>query len=1130
MIGQHIYSRCLEGYFSKSGVNADSTTVTISMDMFARKEQAKRIARECESISVLEDARPVPSEVQGAYRGVLKIRRLNRQITVVCRSYRLHSEQGSSGSGESRDFTYASNYILAGEDREKFLENPEYFLNIQDFEPYPSVMQRIRESRMQGNNGRIEANEEYSLFRSQCRKAVPDIFQQAGFNRELFIDYISSIIHRVSGSHYQKNEKVLVILPQKYNMPWEKSGGNAYAEEVLAATMKLLPMCVREQLSANTGGLHEPSASVLEGYQLVFMEPGNTKEWEKSEYSVIDLEQKTSYVPENTDRKYAEFLWEHLSEPEVRKNFERQYDTIFDEEKTGEEDHGTEKFALVLQLLDEEKTNFADAAIRRHLLLELVYYCQKHWSKYGIEKTAKILEKEIQEPGYDKEVEKCLRELLEQEKCPEELRMYCITILMQDILSGEGAQESIQWICNQIEERDSVVLKKFSEANDYVEANTNTAWHEKKSLTEFYMNICRNPEISEEDKGKREVLSILSKWYFEFLEQNDWENSSMVVRILSEQLENVGLGQERRKEVYEDLLYLLFFGQGEGRKPIVEIIKNEERTFSSNPQNLILFRECCARQMQEEDIHINEDVIWQITYLAVSGDETYLQEQWKVLHGKFVQRFAGSNSQEMFRGIRENFFGWVNNIHDDEKLQLLYDAMAVAEINNLKYGVPYYNPEFSEFCKLTELLIVNGRERQAADLLYERYMTAEKLENKKSLFMQMSQTQRWQMLILSTVYHDHDKLLRTARTSFLDQREQFLQVTKSLELTNEEAETAVEIYLESLSKIESLPELCHIYRNELPEIKIISEKNNFNDHVSTELKKMMEQCDASQGTELNIGDVLFLKEQGFLPFDGEKWKYLDVISSLYQAEPCCYTEDFIRIRSKIIQETGNGLKRSYLDALTKKRRALSNVQGAEELLGNIVLLEGQIRQDMLDDDKFSLEEAAREILGGNGKKEQLLTALRLLNIIQNYGYQRDYGAYDCEHVKNQLLNVILKMAKANPKIFENAQIVRLYRKIDRDNRKLLEGKGFRKCLQELSGEWQSQYGIREEKSVAEKVLPKVMGVVFFLLGVGLEVLFYYQYGKIDIKITLLIGMILTAVGIIGDVVVMIYMLFHLDER
>ena len=101
MIGQHIYSRCLEGYFSKSGLNADSTTVTISMNMFARVEQAKLVAKECEKISTLEDIRPVPQEIQGAYRGVLKIRRLNQQITVVCRSYRLHS----TGSGESRDFT-----------------------------------------------------------------------------------------------------------------------------------------------------------------------------------------------------------------------------------------------------------------------------------------------------------------------------------------------------------------------------------------------------------------------------------------------------------------------------------------------------------------------------------------------------------------------------------------------------------------------------------------------------------------------------------------------------------------------------------------------------------------------------------------------------------------------------------------------------------------------------------------------------------------------------------------------------------------------------------------------------------------------------------------------------------------
>ncbi len=69
MIGQHIYSRCLEGYFSKSGLNADSTTVTISMNMFARMEQAKLVAKECEKISTLEDIRPVPQEIPGSISG-----------------------------------------------------------------------------------------------------------------------------------------------------------------------------------------------------------------------------------------------------------------------------------------------------------------------------------------------------------------------------------------------------------------------------------------------------------------------------------------------------------------------------------------------------------------------------------------------------------------------------------------------------------------------------------------------------------------------------------------------------------------------------------------------------------------------------------------------------------------------------------------------------------------------------------------------------------------------------------------------------------------------------------------------------------------------------------------------------
>ena len=91
MIGQHIFSRCLGGYFSQSTMVADSTTVTIAAGNFAQESHARLVAKECEKISTLEDSRSVPDNLNGKpYRGVLKIRCLNAQITVVCRSYRLH--------------------------------------------------------------------------------------------------------------------------------------------------------------------------------------------------------------------------------------------------------------------------------------------------------------------------------------------------------------------------------------------------------------------------------------------------------------------------------------------------------------------------------------------------------------------------------------------------------------------------------------------------------------------------------------------------------------------------------------------------------------------------------------------------------------------------------------------------------------------------------------------------------------------------------------------------------------------------------------------------------------------------------------------------------------------------------
>lgn len=1136
MIGQHIYSRCLEGYFSKSGVNADSTTVTISMDMFAREDQAKRVARECESISTLEDIRSVPTETQGAYRGVLKIFRISRQITVVCRSYRLHSEQNNIGGGESRDFTYSSSYILTGEDKERFFESPEYCLNIQDFEPYPSVMNRIKDSRMRGNGGRIEANEKYSLFRSKCKEAMPQIFERAGFNRELFVDYISSIIQRISYSHYSGHEKdkVLVVLPEQYNKPWDKCGGNAYAEEVLVATLKLLPECVREQLNATTGGMHDPGAFVLEGYQLVFMEPGNTREWKQSEYSIIDLDQKESYVSEDLDRTYGEFIWDHLFEREVRRDFEKQYEELFDEQKDGNGDHSPEKFGLLLDLLQERNTSFSDGRKRAGMLQELIDYSKQGWTDKLEEYVEELMNAELQHPGYMLVLEETWLEILQQETCPEKLRPLLITGLLQDILNGEASQENIQWICNGIKSGNTVICQKTDEADQYVQNNKNIAWYNRKSLLDMYLKICGDPEIAADTKIKNRILAILSDWYMGFLEKNDWENSIMVVRILAEQLEDPQLEDTRRQEIYQDLLYLLFFGEGEGRKQISDIIKKEEKTFGSYPHNLELFRKCFEQQIQETDIVLNEDVLWQLTYLAVSGDSQYLQGTWREMHAELLRRF-GSQNKELPERFNQYFISWIQNIQDEQKKDLVYTAILIAEQNNLEYESLFRNVDLNELRKTSDFLAKSGRKRMAGKLLYEFYLKKDKLQEKKQLFSEFNPEEQWEMLLIYCFSNNQDKLLNAAKQNLYQTKTEFFQIAADFKLKEEEIKKIAKIYLElcdkevekSKKKANELNVWCGILREEIRWIQTITEGNSFSNLVIKEFRQRMACSNPVSILNLNMGDVLFLKNKGVLPL-GEEWEQMDVIAELYSADPNMYSEEFVNIREKMIMAEDNSLKKIYLDALTKKAEALGMNREPRELVYNIVLLKEQMQQDITGNDRFSLENMTRNITGSNSDKEKIRTALTLMGVIQSYGSRRDYGVYNCGQIRNQLKNEIFRIAKSDVQVFADDQILKLYKRINGKDNLFIEQMGIKDYFKELPVEWQNKYGIREARSGVEIIIQGIFAGVFLLLGIGLEV-FFFKFGNIRVQTALIIGMILTAVGVVGDIVTMIILLFSLNN-
>ena len=1139
MIGQHIYSRCLEGYFSKSGLNADSTTVTISIDMFAREEQAKRIARECEKISTLEDVRAVPEKVQGAYRGVLKIRRINRQLTVVCRSYRLHSEQEQTGAftggGESRDFTYGSSYILSGEDKDRFLENPEYCLNIQDFEPYPSVMKRIQESRTNGHNGKIEANENYSLFHSQCRDAGPNVFRQAGFTKELFVDYISSIIQRVSYSHYSGHEKdkVLVILPKQFNVPWEKSGGNGYAEEVLAATMKILPECVRGQLSATTGGMHDPAAFVLEGYQLVFMENGSTRDWRKSEFSVIDLDRQESFVTNGLDTTYGEFLWNCLFEKETREHFENQYTALFGKEKIMEGDNSPEKFSFVLHLLQEEKQNFQNGQFRSRLLVELMDFCGDFWTQRAAQTALHALTQEAADPGYDKGLEEGIRELVQKEFCPEELKNSITGCIMQNILHGTAEDQSIHWICQGIQHQDPTVLKIVMKANHFVFSHAEIQWYDRKSLLDFYFQICKNPEIYADTKVKREILSILSDWYISFLEKNDWEKCVMITQILSEQLEDPRLGTEGRMEIYQDLIYLLFFGEGDGRRQIVDILKKEERKFSSNPQNVKLFWKCFSNQMREEDIAINDDVIWQMTYLAVSQDENFLRNEWEPLYRYMVVKFGYRYSQAIFETTREYFFNWSKNIQDNQKLRLLCQAIAISEMDNLGYGQPYYHQKMDDLRRIMNILEEHGMVRTAAMLLYKRYQTEHDTEKRKYFFEEeLNKTEQWKLLLIQVLNNADNTFLNNVLPKLYGTRKEFLRVIADFEWEDKkETEKAAKIYFHLLqyyvrdnySNEDPLRVWCRLCRKEMEDIIDASQSTEFASHMKRYFRIKMAKQNPLSVQNLDMEDVVFLNESGILPL-GEGWEFLDIVSEIYMADPQCVSEEFIAVREKITGQNNDDLKQIYLDALEKKRTILLEANARGELIYNIALLEMQLNQELLGNDEYSVDDVARRVFGKAGDSENILTALHLLYVIRCYGFAADHEVYDCEILQKGLIREIVLTAKRTPELFESKQILKAYRQLSREDKAALEQTGFNQYLRELPGEWQNEYGVREKKTKTQTVVPFVVSGIVLLLGIGVELLFFFLYDSIGLQITVVTGILLAAIGAVGAVSMLIWVL------
>ena len=317
-------------------------------------------------------------------------------------------------------------------------------------------------------------------------------------------------------------------------------------------------------------------------------------------------------------------------------------------------------------------------------------------------------------------------------------------------------------------------------------------------------------------------------------------------------------------------------------------------------------------------------------------------------------------------------------------------------------------------------------------------------------------------------------------------------------------------------------------RNEIHEIETISKNISFNAYVIKLFRQRMAATSQESAEALSIGDILFLKEKKILPL-GANWGFLDVVGTLYDADPNYQSEEFLQIRNKIVLEHNDIIKKIYLSALTEKREMLLRDNIKKEITYNVALLEEQIRQDLKGTEGSVLESVTMAVWRTRIEKEKILTAFQLLEIILCYGNQKDYGVYDGEYVKESILRELFAIAQNKIEVFEDKQLVNEYRKLNRTNKILMEQSGIMQCLQELPKEWQQDYAVRSERNKSGWLLTGILSGVFVLAGIAAEVLFFIFYNHININIAVLTGILLSAAGIVGAIVVLICMLISLNR-
>lgn len=302
MIGQHLYLRCRIGVYDRSATPG-MKTAAVSESIHALELSAQeKLNQAVVNYSKIPDTVAAPNiqeadnKLQRNNRGILRVFRMNDAYIAV-RTFRVKDRCTFSGN-----VSFSHSYIFTNQEKADILRYPEALTTLENYDSYDAV-----DARSGGLNqsNPIPINTELVMPGSAAAVDAASAFSD--FEKNEFIAYIAALCYRISASG-----SVALLLPGIDSQLWNVEGGSKKGEQILSATMRLLPDCLVRFFSGVSYWDETVRYDGVKNLRLLILSGSNMDSLDETSYSVIDLRhRRLSCKGFSYSGEFGSFLWDN---------------------------------------------------------------------------------------------------------------------------------------------------------------------------------------------------------------------------------------------------------------------------------------------------------------------------------------------------------------------------------------------------------------------------------------------------------------------------------------------------------------------------------------------------------------------------------------------------------------------------------------------------------------------------------------------------------------------------------------------------------------------------------------------------------------------------------------------------